>query len=142
MTVRAILKGKAEGVFSVPPQISVAEVARELTEKRVGAVLVMEGDRLAGILSERDVVRVLAAKGAEALAHTASSVMTHSVQTCGVDDMIDDVMERMTNSRFRHMPVVNEGKVIGLVSIGDIVKKRIEDADREREEMRAYIMST
>ncbi|MEM8551420.1 MAG: CBS domain-containing protein [Pseudomonadota bacterium] len=142
MSVREILKEKGGSVFSVPPNVTIGDVARELTGKRVGAVLVMDGPRLAGILSERDIVRVLAAQGADALSHSASRVMTHNVETCGLDDLIEQVMERMTKSRFRHMPVVDEGVVVGLVSIGDVVKQRIANADREREEMRAYIMST
>ncbi|MEM7695175.1 MAG: CBS domain-containing protein [Pseudomonadota bacterium] len=142
MTVRSILNEKGGTVFTMVPEATVALVAQELATRKIGAVVVSDGDTIAGILSERDVVRVLAARGASALAATASSVMTANVQTCALDDLIDDVMERMTRARFRHMPVVDEGKLVGLVSIGDVVKRRIDDAVRERDDLRAYIMST
>jgi len=142
MTVRSILNEKGGDVFTMAPDAALSEVVAELAKRKIGAVLIMDGDRLAGILSERDVVRVLAAQGAGALQATASTVMTSAVETCGMDDLIDDVMERMTRSRFRHMPVVDAGTLVGLVSIGDVVKRRIEEALRERDDMRAYIMST
>ncbi len=141
MTVKAVLSEKGTEVFSMSPEATLEDVVRELSERRVGAVLITEGDHLAGILSERDVVRVLAKLGANALKTTASSVMTAKVETCALDDMIDDVMERMTASRFRHLPVVDGGKVVGVVSIGDVVKRRIEAAVRERDDMRDYIHS-
>lgn len=141
MTVKQILDEKGRDIFAMGPQATLGEVAAELTARRVGAVLIMEGQHLAGILSERDLVRAIASRGADALSAPASSIMTQSVQTCGLDDLIDDLMERMTASRFRHLPVVDEGKVIGLVSIGDVVKQRIEEAVRERDDMRAYIHS-
>ncbi|ORE96520.1 hypothetical protein ATO13_06640 [Stappia sp. 22II-S9-Z10] len=105
-------------------------------------MLIMDGDQLVGILSERDIVRHIASAGAEALKVTASSVMTKSVQTASPDDLVDDVMQRMTSSRFRHMPVVESGKVAGLISIGDVVKVKIEQAIRERDQIRDYILST
>lgn len=142
MIVKVILDQKGRNIFAMTPDATLAEAAAELTERRIGAVLIMEGDRLVGILSERDLVRAIAANGPGALSNPASSIMTQSVQTCTLDDMIEEVMERMTASRFRHIPVVDEGKVIGLVSIGDVVKHRIEEAVRERDDMRAYIHST
>lgn len=142
MLVKVILDRKGRDIFSMSPEATLAEVAAELTARRIGAVLIMEADRLVGILSERDVVRAVASRGAEALANAASSVMTQTVQTCTLEDLIEDVMERMTASRFRHLPVIDEGKVIGLVSIGDVVKQRIEEAVRERDDMRNYIHST
>ena len=141
MTVKTILNEKGRKVFSMAPSSTLKEVIGELAERRIGAVLMVEGEHLAGILSERDVVRALAEKGEEALRASASSIMTQKVETCGLDDLIDDVMERMTASRFRHMPVVDAGKLIGLVSIGDVVKQRIEEAVRERDQMREYIHS-
>ncbi len=141
MTVKQILDEKGRDIFAMGPEATLGEVAAELTARRVGAVLIMEGQHLAGILSERDLVRAIASRGAEALSAPASSIMTQSVQTCGLDDLIDDLMERMTASRFRHLPVVDEGRVVGLVSIGDVVKQRIEEAVRERDDMRAYIHS-
>ncbi|UOM33757.1 CBS domain-containing protein [Acuticoccus sp. I52.16.1] len=142
MTVKAILKEKGGDVFSMSPDTTLAAVAQELSSRKIGALLIMEGDRLAGILSERDIVRQIAATGAAALDAPAASVMTKSVETAALDDLIDDVMSRMTTSRFRHMPVVEGGRVVGLISIGDVVKRRIEAAVRERDEIRDYIMST
>ncbi|MEM0908334.1 MAG: CBS domain-containing protein [Pseudomonadota bacterium] len=142
MTVKTILDEKGNAVFSMPPSATLAEVASELASKRIGALLIMEGETLSGILSERDVVRALAKDGAAALSAPTSHYMTQAVETCGIDDLIDDVMERMTAARFRHLPVVDDGKVIGLVSIGDVVKQRIEAAVRERDDMRAYILSS
>ncbi len=142
MTVKAILKDKGGDVVSMSPESTLADVAKTLAAKKIGALLIMDGERLAGILSERDIVRHIASVGAEALALTASAVMTAKVETCTRDDLIDSVLERMTASRFRHMPVVEEGKVVGLVSIGDVVKRRIETAVRERDEIRDYILST
>jgi len=142
MTVKAILKDKGNAVYTMPPSATLAEVARELATRRIGAVVIMEGERLAGIVSERDMVRALATDGAAALDAPASSAMTQAVQTCRLDDLIDEVMEKMTASRFRHMPVLEDGKLVGLVSIGDVVKQRIEEALRERDDMRAYILST
>lgn len=142
MTVKAILSEKGGDVFSMSPDATLSDVVQELAERKIGAVLITDGDHLAGILSERDVVRVLAKVGGNALKTSASSVMTAKVETCALDDMIDDVMERMTASRFRHMPVVDGGRVVGVVSIGDVVKRRIEAAVRERDDMRDYIHST
>lgn len=141
MTVKTILQAKGAEVFTMGPEASVEDVARELTRRRIGAVVIMDGTRLVGILSERDVVRLVASKGAAALGASASSLMTQRVETCMRDDLIDDVLARMTASRFRHMPVVEDGRLVGLVSIGDIVKARIDEAVRERDEMQAYIHS-
>jgi len=141
MSVKAILNEKGGDVFSMSPDATLSDVVKELAARKIGAVLITEGDHLAGILSERDVVRVVAKAGPAALDAAASSVMTAKVETCGLDDMIDDVMERMTASRFRHMPVVEGGRVIGVISIGDVVKQRIEEAVRERDNMREYIHS-
>jgi len=141
MTVRAVLRDKGDEIFSMPPTATVQQVAEELTRRRVGAVVILDGDRLVGILSERDIVRSIARRGEKALEMSAASVMTAEVETCRLDDPIDDVMHRMTGSRFRHMPVVEEGRLVGLVSIGDVVKRRIDEALRERDEVTAYIHS-
>jgi len=142
MLVKDIIDQKGRDIFTMLPDATLADVANELTKRRIGAVLIMEGERLVGILSERDLVRAISDSGPEALALPASSTMTQSVQTATLDDLIEDVMERMTASRFRHLPVVDNGTVIGLISIGDVVKYRIEEAVRERDDMRAYIHST
>lgn len=141
MTVRAVLREKGGEIFSMPPHATIQEVAEELTRRRVGAVVILDGERLVGILSERDIVRNVAKQGAKALEMSAASVMTAKVETCRLDDSIDDVMHRMTGSRFRHLPVVEDGRLVGLVSIGDVVKRRITEALRERDEVTAYIHS-
>jgi CBS domain-containing protein len=141
MTVQQILKMKGNAVFTMAPTATLAEVARELHSRKIGAVVILDGERLAGILSERDIVRLVAERGAKALDVPASSAMTQRVETCGCDDLVDEVMARMTNSRFRHLPVVHEGRLVGLVSIGDVVKQRIDEAIREADSMRDYIHS-
>jgi CBS domain-containing protein len=141
MTVRAVLREKGDAVFSMPPEASLQQVAEELARRRVGAVVVLDGDQLVGILSERDLVRVVARNGQKALDQPATAAMTAAVETCALDDPIDDVLARMTASRFRHMPVMEGSRLIGLVSIGDVVKRRIEEALRERDEVTEYIRS-
>ncbi|WP_420393551.1 CBS domain-containing protein [Acuticoccus sp.] len=142
MTVNAILQSKGADVFTMGPHATLREVASELTRRKIGAVLILEDEELRGIISERDIVRGVAEKGADALAQSAASTMTRALETCGRHDAIDDVMHRMTVSRFRHMPVIEDGRLIGLVSIGDVVKRRIEDTVRESDDMRAYIHSS
>lgn len=140
MTVRSILQIKGRDVVIARPNDTLAEVARVLAEKRIGAVVVADEDmHIAGILSERDIVRVIGEEGADALKRLASSVMTASVQSCREDHTINDVMEIMTRGRFRHMPVEHEGKLAGIISIGDVVKQRIEQVEREADDIRSYI---
>jgi CBS domain-containing protein len=97
------------------------------------------GGKIAGILSERDIVRAVASKGAGALTAPISAIMTSKVTTCGEDHTVNQVMELMTNGRFRHLPVERDGTLIGIISIGDVVRRRIEDVEREAEEIKAYI---
>ena len=139
MTVARIINEKGRDVVTTGPAASLAEVAALLSEKRIGAVLVMDGDTLLGILSERDIVRGLARHGGEALNKLASDCMTARVVTCRPEDTINDVMQKMTTGRFRHLPVIENGRLAGLVSIGDIVKRRIEEVEREAEQIREYI---
>lgn len=141
MTIKTILQGKGSKVFSMAPDATLDAVSKELAERRIGAVVVMDGERLVGILSERDIIRCIAERGTEALTEPAHAAMTRKVETAGLNDDISDVMQRMTASRFRHMPVVEEGRLIGLISIGDVVKQRIDEAERERDDMRAYILN-
>ena len=142
MFVSDILSQKGNSVFSVRSATSVAEIARQLTELRVGSVLVLTADnRLAGIVSERDLVRALARHGAKAMELEAGSVMTTDVKTCDPDDSIDHVMEVMTRGRFRHLPVVRHGELLGIVSIGDVVKARLEETQHETEALKAYIVT-
>ncbi len=142
MFVSDILAQKGGLVFTVTPGTTVAQLAQQLSTRRIGSVLVMDGrDSLAGIVSERDLVRAIAAHGSTALEFEASRVMTRDVITCDPDDSIDQVMETMTRGRFRHLPVVRHGELLGLVSIGDVVKARLEEARHETEALKAYIVA-
>jgi CBS domain-containing protein len=140
MFVSDILSQKGGLVFTVTPGTTVSQVAKQLSTRRIGSVLVMDGrDSLAGIVSERDIVRAIAAHGDSALEFEASRVMTRDVVTCDPDESIDQVMETMTRGRFRHLPVMRHGELLGLVSIGDVVKARLEEAEHETEALKAYI---
>jgi CBS domain-containing protein len=140
MTVKSILEEKGRDVFTIGPDETLAAAVRLLAEKRIGAVVVLRPDGgIGGILSERDIVRALAEKGAGALERNVGSIMTSKVTVCHEGNTVNDVMEVMTRVRFRHLPVEREGRLVGLVSIGDVVKRRIEDAEREAEDIKAYI---
>jgi CBS domain-containing protein len=139
MTVHAILETKGHQVVSVAPDATVAEAVKVLGEKRIGAILVMKGSAIEGILSERDVVRMLAAQGASILDEPVNKVMTRKVVTCGRTETVSGLMEKMTQGKFRHLPVVDEGRVIGIVSIGDVVKSRVMEYEKEQEALREYI---
>jgi CBS domain-containing protein len=142
MFVSDILTQKGGLVFTVTMGTTVAQIAQQLGVRRIGSVLVMaDTDTVAGIVSERDLVRALAQHGAAALELEAREVMTRDVITCHPDDSIDHVMQLMTNGRFRHLPVVHRGELLGLVSIGDVVKARLEEARHETEALRAYIVA-
>ncbi|WP_026304679.1 CBS domain-containing protein [Kaistia granuli] len=139
MTVAAILTRKGRDVVTVSADLSITTVVQMLAEHRIGAVVVTDSaKRIIGIVSERDVVRALA-RGPDTLGGTVSSIMTTKVVTCTDRDTINDVMTRMTEGRFRHLPVVEDDRLAGIVSIGDVVKARIEQVEREADEMRAYI---
>ena len=139
MTVARIINEKGRDVVTVAPELSLAEVASILSQKGIGAVVVVEGGAIRGIISERDIVRALAKHGAEALRKLAVDCMTARVITCRPEETIHDVMQKMTSGRFRHLPVVQEGRLAGIVSIGDVVKRRIEEVEREAEQIREYI---
>lgn len=139
MTVRSILNTKGHQIMSVEPDVKLEVAIRLLGEKKIGAVLVMNQSRLEGILSERDIVRVLAEHGAGALEAPVSQVMTRKVVTCKETDTVAELMEMMTTGKFRHLPVVDNGKVVGLISIGDIVKRRVQEYESEQEALRDYI---
>ncbi len=139
MTVANIINEKGRDVVTTSPDRSLAEVAAILSEKRIGAIVVVENDTIQGIISERDIVRALASHGSEALRKLAADCMTARVVTCRPEDTINDVMHKMTSGRFRHLPVVEDGRLGGIVSIGDIVKRRIEEVEREAEQIREYI---
>jgi len=140
MTVKAILEGKGRDVVTLTASETLEHAIRTLAEYRIGALVVTNGaGRIEGILSERDIVRVLAAKGGDALAMPVSSAMTSKVRTCHEGNTVNDVMELMTAGRFRHLPVEENGILVGIVSIGDVVKKRIQDVEQEAEDIKSYI---
>ena len=140
MTVSLILKRKGGDVVSVRPDAALASVVRTLAEKRIGAVLVTDAaGGVAGVLSERDVVRALAAHGPGALDMPVSAFMTAEVISATPSDTIEHVMETMTVGRFRHVPIIDGGRLVGIVSIGDVVKRRIDDAEHEAQALREYV---
>ena len=139
MTVRSILNTKGHQIMSVEPDAKMTAAIKLLGEKKIGAVLVMSQSRLEGILSERDIVRVLSERGAGVLDEPVSSVMTRKVVTCRETDTVAELMETMTTGKFRHLPVIDNGKVVGLISIGDIVKRRVQEYETEQEALRDYI---
>ena len=142
MTVSIILAGKGRDVVTIEPSASLAEAIKVLADKRIGAALILGADhRIAGIISERDIVRALAERGAAVLGEPVSQTMTRKVETCNENETVVTIMERMTAGKFRHMPVVDQGRLVGVVSIGDIVKHRVHEMERESVAMRDYIMT-
>jgi CBS domain-containing protein len=140
MTVAAILKEKGREVVTADPGTSLTDICALLAEKRIGAVVVTDkSGSVKGIVSERDIVRAVARDGAAALAKPVGGVMTREVVSCAEGDSNALLMAKMTESKFRHMPVVNAGKLVGIVSIGDVVKRRIAEAEFEAKAMREYI---
>ena len=142
MSVEHILAGKGRDVVTVRPEQTLAEAAKTLSERRIGAAVVVDGDgAVLGIISERDVVKAVAAGGGPALSDTVSSRMTTKVVTCGPSCSIDEIMGLMTEGKFRHVPVVERGRLGGIVSIGDVVKHRLAEVEAEQRAMRDYIAS-
>ena len=139
MTVRAILDTKGHQIMSVPPDAAMSEAIKLLSERRIGAVLVMSEGRIEGILSERDIVRVLGERGAAVLEEPVSAVMTRKVVSCRPNDTVSAIMEMMTLGKFRHLPVLDGERVVGLISIGDVVKWRVQEYENEQEALRTYI---
>ncbi|MBM3490711.1 MAG: CBS domain-containing protein [Alphaproteobacteria bacterium] len=140
MDVATILKQKSAEVLSLPPTASVAEAARVLAERHIGAVLVRSpAGQVLGILSERDLVRGLAAQGGPALALPVADLMTREVIACTPEDSVEHVMATMTQHRFRHLPVKRGDRLVGIISIGDVVKYRLDEIEFEARSLRAYI---
>lgn len=140
MNVAAILSGKGRDVVTAAPDATLIDIAKTLRKHGIGCIVVCERDgSIAGIVSERDLVRTIADKGPDILKSPVSKCMTKDVITCRESDTIDTLMSGMTTGRFRHMPVVSDGKLAGLVSIGDVVKLRIAEAEMEAAAMRDYI---
>ena len=142
MTVGIILAGKGRDVVTIEPAATLTAAVNLLAEKRIGALLILGADRrVIGVLSERDIVRVLAERGAAALDEPVASAMTRKVSTCNEGETIASIMERMTVGKFRHLPVVEQGRLVGLISIGDVVKHRLHEMERDSAAMRDYILT-
>ena len=144
MQVRHILYGKGRDVVAIAEGASIADAARLLTDRRIGALVVKDGDgRLTGIISERDLVRAIARAGAGALTQSVAEHMTPEPETCVETDTVESLMETMTRGRFRHVPVLDDGLILcGMVSIGDVVKSRIAETVSEAAALRDYISAT
>ena len=140
MIVKDILLGRRGNVVTIEPTADLAAAVKRLAERRIGALVILGADhRIVGILSERDIVQAFADRGPAALHEPVGQVMSRDVKTCSEDDTIESLMGRMTTGRFRHMPVVEQGKLIGIASIGDVVKYRVEEMEREAAALRDYI---
>jgi CBS domain-containing protein len=140
MSVKIILAAKGREVVTVEPSARLADVVQLLAEKRIGAALILGAEyRIIGLISERDIVRALAERGAAALAEPVSQTMTRKVETCNEGEPISNIMQRMTDGKFRHVPVVDQGRLVGIVSIGDVVKHRLQEMEQESTAMREYI---
>jgi CBS domain-containing protein len=139
MRISDVLRGKGSNVATVDPALSVSGLVAELARHNVGAVVVVANGEVVGIVSERDVVRQLHERGADLLNARVSDIMTSSVYTCLPTDSVDSLAATMTERRIRHMPVVVDGNLIGIVSIGDVVKSRIGELTTEREQLQSYI---
>jgi CBS domain-containing protein len=143
MKVAQILKGKKAGVVTVRPTSSIDAVVHRMKLERIGAVIVSpDGKSIVGILSERDILRALAEHGAALLELKAEDLMTREVTTCGREDTLQNVMARMTHHRIRHLPVVEQGELVGIVSIGDAVKSRLEEVEMEANVLRDSYLAT
>jgi CBS domain-containing protein len=140
MTVKEILSRKGSDVVTADPNATLSDAVQLLAARRIGAVVITGADRrIVGILSERDIVRTLADKGAHALEQPISEVMTRKVITCGVGETVPEIMERMTVGKFRHVPVVDQGRLAGIISIGDVVKSRVQQMEQESAALQEYI---
>jgi len=142
MTVNALLNDKPAKTITLPSSSTLTDICNTLAKNRIGTVLIVDDGKLCGIVSERDVVRILAASGNKALSSTASDCMTKKLVTCTRTDTVSMVMERMTTGRFRHIPIVENDELLGIVSIGDVVKYRMAEVEREAQEIRDYIATT
>jgi CBS domain-containing protein len=140
MNVAAILKHKGRAVATIPPTLTLVEAVGRLAHRRIGALVVVDGrGGIAGIISERDIVRALAEAGPACLNRPVAETMTRQVVTCQESDTLDELMSMMTARRFRHIPVVADGDLVGIVSIGDVVKHHVAEIEMEATAMRAYI---
>lgn len=140
MTIASIIHGKPHRLISVAPDDTLQQATELLTRERIGALLVLKpnGD-VAGIISERDIVRAVGVNGAEVLSRQVAELMTKNVVCCAPEDTVDQAMAMMTERRFRHLPVRQSGKIVAMISIGDVVKQKVEEAEAESQSLREYI---
>jgi CBS domain-containing protein len=142
MNVATILKAKGRSVATARPDVTLQDIANRLAARKIGAIVVVgTGGRVEGIISERDIIRVVAEQGPGALALPVADVMTRDVVTCSETDTLDDVMSTMTAGRFRHIPVVVDDALVGLVSIGDVVKHHIAEVEMEASALKTYLVA-
>ena len=140
MNVETILRNKGDWVATIPPGATVGDAVEALHRERIGALVVSEdGGGVDGVVSERDIVTALARYGADLLSQPVGAIMTRSVPTCDPADTVQELMEEMTNRRFRHFPVVRDGRLCGIVSIGDLVKSRLDEIEFEANSLRSFI---
>jgi CBS domain-containing protein len=140
MTVKNILNKKGRAVTTISAHDTLAHAVHELTSKRIGALLVVSNEEvLDGILSERDIVKSLNTFGSHALDRKVETAMTREVMSASENDSVADIMEKMTQGRFRHMPVLDKGMIVGMISIGDIVKARLTEMEQESEQLKSYV---
>ncbi|HEY8004970.1 MAG TPA: CBS domain-containing protein [Phenylobacterium sp.] len=142
MLVSQILRAKGDTVFTAAPGETIAAVAALLHARRVGALVVLDAERVAGIVSERDVVRALAEGGASALGQAVSDFMTRDVLFAEPGETVDSLLTRMTDRRIRHLPVCQKERLVGIVSIGDLVKSKISEVEAEADGLKAYIAAS
>ena len=142
MIVKSIIELKGGDVVTMEPGASLDAAAKLLADRRIGAVVVLGADdRVVGILSERDIVRAISERGAHAMQEQISQVMTRKVVTCSLEETLHSIMERMTAGKFRHLPVLEQGKLAGIISIDDVVKHRIVEIEQESDALKSYIQS-
>jgi CBS domain-containing protein len=140
MTVNDILSQKGNQVLTIEPTATLAAAVQMLAQRRIGALVVTGADdRIVGIISERDIVRMLGENGTAVLGAPLAEAMTRKVVTCARNETIAEIMERMTGGKFRHVPVVEHGRLVGIVSIGDVVKARLSELEYEQDALREYI---
>ena len=140
MNISSILANKGKTVITADPDSSLGAISKTLADNRIGAIVIIDaGGKVCGIVSERDIVRQVASSGAGALDQPISQCMTKKVVSCDGQSTVDEVMGIMTNHKFRHIPVIEGGGLVGIISIGDVVKHKIEQAEREAAELKQYI---
>jgi CBS domain-containing protein len=140
LNIGHILKSKARGVSTARPEDTIEEIVTRLAQRKIGAIVIVgDNAKVAGIISERDIIRLIAEHGGKALAMSASDGMTREVVSCSRTSTLDEIMQAMTNGRFRHLPVIEDGSLVGIISIGDVVKHHTAEVELEVTAMRGYL---